>query len=347
MSSTDALAGSVQPGQRPPVAIMVPALNESAYIVACLESLLGQQGCDVVDVIVADGGSTDDTVALVLALAARHPVIHLLHNPGRIQSAGLNLAARAADPAATVLIRADAHTVYPSGFVAECVGALIANSATSVVVPMRTVGRAGFQRAVAAAQNSRLGNGGAAHRIVPQSRFVDHGHHAAFDRAFFTRIGGYNEGFSHNEDAEFDVRARRAGGKIWMCASAIIDYYPRTSAVALCKQYLNFGRGRARTILTHRMKPAPRQLLPVLLLPALITCLVLSPSQPIFGLIPLAYAMACLSAGALFAVKRGDPWLLAAGPAAMIMHLSFAAGFLGFILANGLMPASDLPAKQA
>ena len=37
-----------------------------------------------------------------------------------------------------------------------------------------------------------------------KSGYVDHGHHAAFRAASFKAIGGYDETFSHNEDAEFD-----------------------------------------------------------------------------------------------------------------------------------------------
>lgn len=320
-------------GALPPVTIIVPALNEAQYILPCLASLQAQRGCDVLEIIVADGGSSDGTQALVLAQAAADPRIRLIDNPGRLQSAGVNRAAVLADPRAAVLVRADAHVTYPDHFAADCVAALVAHGATSVVVPMRTVGRAGFQRAVAAAQNSRLGNGGAAHRTNPTSGFVDHGHHAAFDRAFFTKIGGYNETFSHNEDAEFDVRSAQAGGRMWMCGSACIDYHPRSRAVALARQYTRFGRGRARTLLTHWMRPKLRQLLPVLLLPGLVGCVLLAFVAPVFALIPLAYAGACCGTGAIFAVRARDPWLLAAGPAAMIMHLGFAWGFLSMLAA--------------
>jgi succinoglycan biosynthesis protein ExoA len=128
--------------------------------------------------------------------------------------AAVNLAARLAAPEVRVLLRADAHSIYPPTFINACVKALIAHEVASVVVPIRTVGTAGLQRAIAAAQNSRLGNGGSAHRIGGTGRYVERGHHAAFDRDVFLRIGCYNETFSHNEDAEFDRRLILAGGRI-------------------------------------------------------------------------------------------------------------------------------------
>lgn len=311
------------------VCIIIPAFNEARYIEACLASLLRQVDCNIVEVIVADGGSTDGTPGLVEQVAHSHSAVRLLHNPGRIQSAGVNLAAKAADERAEILVRADAHVDYAPDFVARCVAALRGSGATSVVVPMRTVGKAGFQRANAFAQNSKLGNGGAAHRFAGGvSGFVDHGHHAAFDRRFFEACGGYDESFTHNEDAELDHRAHVAGGRVWMCAEACVDYYPRSTPLALARQYLRNGRGRARTLIKHGMRPRLRQLAPVLLLFAVAGSLVLAPVWWPFALVPLIYLALCSVEGLRAAVTRRDPWLLLSGVAIAVMHLSFGAGFL-------------------
>jgi succinoglycan biosynthesis protein ExoA len=317
----------------PEICIIIPALNEEAYIEACLESLLRQSDCRVVEIIVSDGGSTDKTIARVTRLMQIHPVIKLMHNPMRIQSAGINLAAALADPRAEVFVRADAHVAYGADFVVKCVTALRHQAATSVVVPMRTVGRTGFQRAVAAVQNSKLGNGGAAHRSGGQvSGFVDHGHHAAFDRAFFRRCGGYDESFTHNEDAELDHRAHLAGGRVWMCTEACVDYFPRTRPAALARQYWSNGKGRAKTLVKHGMRPRMRQLAPVFLLLMVAGGLALSPLWWGFALPPLAYVAACSLVGVAAAVRQKDPWMLAVGPAAITMHLSYGVGFIQTLL---------------
>lgn len=311
------------------VSVIVPALNEEGYIEACINSLLHQRGCNIVEIIVVDGESADRTLPIVAALALKHPGLRLLHNPRRIQSVAFNLAAARSDPRSTVLVRADAHVSYPPDFVERCVTAMQSSGATSVAVPMRTVGVSGFQRAVAAAQNSRLGNGGSAHRLMGgHSGFVAHGHHAAFDKAFFLSCGGYDESFTHNEDAEFDHRASIAGGRVWMCTETCVDYYPRSTALALARQYLRNGRGRCRTMLKHRMRPRLRQLVPVLLVVGVVACLVLASLWPWFLLFPLAYVAACMIYGFRAAIRRRDPWLCTTGLAAIIMHLSFGAGLM-------------------
>lgn len=311
----------------PATAIVVPALNEEDYIVPCLDSLIEDKPDCVRQIIVVDGGSTDRTVELVRQVARSHSGVSVLHNPKRLQSAAVNLAARQAAPEVRVLLRADAHSIYPPGFVRSCVEALVRRGVASVVVPIHTAGTSGLQRAIAAAQNSRLGNGGSAHRIGSVGRFVEHGHHAAFDRHVFLRVGGYNEAFSHNEDAEFDHRLGQAGGRIWMAEQAV-TYFPRRTLGSLARQYLRNGAGRARTIRLHWKRPKLRQVMPLFAMTASLCGLAMMPESAWFGLLPLCYLLGCLVWGAISAISARDAWLLAMGPAAAVMHMAWAAGFI-------------------
>ena len=311
------------------VTIVLPALNEEAYIEEAIRTVTPQDAHFPYEIIVVDGGSTDRTRALVAEIARTDPHVRLLDNPQRLQSAGINLAARHAHPDTDIIVRADCHAVYPEGFVTRCVSELTARNVQSVVVPMRTVGITPFQRAAAAAQNSVLGNGGSAHRRAASSGIVEHGHHAAFNRAFFQSVGGYDESFSHNEDAELDFRICQAAGLIWLDAENAVTYFPRGSLPALARQYFKHGGGRARTILKHAVRPKPRQVAPLLLLTVCAGGVILTPASSLFLLPALAYVAACCAVGAASARPHRDvAALLMTGPAAMTMHLAWAAGFL-------------------
>jgi succinoglycan biosynthesis protein ExoA len=312
--------------------IVVPALNERECIGDCLRSLLQQDWGGEFEILVVDGGSTDGTQQIVAGLGSDRAELRLVDNPKRIQAAAMNLAARIANPRATVLVRADAHALYPPRYVTDCLEAMSHQNATSVVVPMITVGKTCRQRAIAAAQNSRLGNGGSPHRGLTVSRFVDHAHHAAFDRAFFVALGGYDEGFSHNEDAEFDLRAAKVGGRAWGCAEAAITYFPRKSFTSLARQYLSYGAGAARTFRKHRQVPRLRQLVPLAVLAGCVGGVLLIPVDIRFGLVPGLYFTLCAGFGLLFATRRGDLCLAGMGLALIIMHLCWAAGFLRSVL---------------
>jgi succinoglycan biosynthesis protein ExoA len=166
-------------------------------------------------------------------------------------------------------------------------------------------------------------------RYALELRYVDHGHHAAFDRRAFLSIGGYDESFTHNEDAEFDIRLVQSGKKIWLCSDLGITYFPRKSFIALARQYFNHGSGRATTMFKHRYPPKIRQLLPVGVLGINVWSVLSGISFGwLFFLPGLAYFGICATWGGLLARSERDPACLVSGVAAVIMHHSWAVGFV-------------------
>jgi succinoglycan biosynthesis protein ExoA len=324
--------------------IVVPCLNEARHLPDLLRRLLADPGADEALVVVADGGSTDGSQDIVTALGATEPRLRLLDNPLKLQGAGVNAAVRAFAAGRTWLVRVDAHADYPTDYVARLIGAAEATGAASVVVPLTTRGEGCFQIAVAVAQNSRIGTGGAVHRVGGDSGWIDHGHHALMRIADFVAVGGYDETFSHNEDAELDLRLARAGARIWMQADLAVGYYPRATPGALFRQYFNYGRGRARTVHRHRTPLKARQLAPLVVAPAVVLgvlSLVLIPLSgwAVAGLVPTAvWIGVCLVAGLVAGARARSRCGLMSGLAAMIMHLAWSAGFLSRTVALAINP---------
>lgn len=321
------------------VLIVVPALNEAAGIEPCLRSLLsGDDRLAQVDVIVADGGSRDGTQKIVSRLELEFPRLRLIANPDRLQSAGINHAvALCAGPQHLVLVRADAHALYPPGYAMQAADRLMQLQAASVVVPMDLRGAGCFQRAAAWIVDTPLGSGGSTHRGGHRSGEVDHGHHAAMSLDWFRRVGGYDPGFSHNEDAELDHRIRAAGGRIWLAGDLRLDYHMRPSLRSLARQYWNYGRGRARTVAKHRIRPRARQIAPALNLILLLAGLLLMLAGALAGagwliglgmLWPLIYLAVLAGASLWMTWRHRSACGFWAGPALAAMHLPWGAGFL-------------------
>lgn len=306
--------------------IVVPCLNEADHIGPLMAQLsLAAARFDGI-VVVADGGSTDNTAEIVEERAARDPLVKLLLNPARIQSAGVNLAVSRYGDEVEFLIRVDAHGGYPDDFCDRLIEEAGAVSADSVVVPMLTKGVGVVQGAIAEVQNSKLGTGGSKHRAGSTGEWVDHGHHALMRIAAFRDVGGYDETFSHNEDAELDFRLRQAGYRIWLSGRTQMIYYPRTSLGALFRQYAGYGRGRARNVVKHRVIPKLRQLVPLSVFPAV--CLLPFAGMHWLAALPaIVWAAACLGGGALMAIRARRPGLVLAGVSAMVMHLAWSFGF--------------------
>jgi succinoglycan biosynthesis protein ExoA len=316
--------------------VVIPCLNEERYIENTLVTFMAEPHETVRKIVIADGGSTDRTLAIVTACAQRDDRIAIVHNAGRIQSSGVNRAVEQYGDLAPYLVRVDAHAGYPAEYCASLLRAQANTGAQSVVVSMIARGTTCFQRAAAAAQNSRLGNGGSAHRMAGEGRFVDHGHHALMEVKAFRAVGGYDEAFSHNEDAELDARLSAAGARIYLCAGADIIYYPRKGPLSLFRQYRNFGRGRAMNVLKHRSRPKLRQLIPVMVGPAVCLSL-LSPVSPVFAVPALFWAAASLILGAAEGRRQRNVCACAAGCAAMLMHLGFSLGFTVEVLRQAML----------
>lgn len=309
---------------------VIPALNEERYIESCIRSLMtGDSSLTDVPLVVADGGSTDRTCEIVERLSEEFPQLRLLQNPKKLQSAAMNLAV---DSAATdqtrALVRCDAHSIYPEDFILTVAKALRRTGAESVVIPMDAVGTSCFEKANAWIVDTPLGSGGSAHRGGTVSGYVDHGHHAGFDIDAFRRIGGYDETFSHNEDAEYDARLAASGGRIFLDADIRIQYVPRGTVSSLARQYFNYGKGRARNVAKHGARLKVRQALPIIALALNIVGLTSGLFfWPAFAL-PLGYLGVLGLASLYVTMKKRSLCGVFAGLALGVMHMSWAAGYI-------------------
>jgi succinoglycan biosynthesis protein ExoA len=313
--------------------VVIPCLNEASHIEALVAQLLAAAGREAVRIVIVDGCSTDGTREIAERLAAADPRVIVLDNVRRIQSVAVNRAVEAHGDGAEFLIRIDAHASYPDDYCARLLAEQARTGADSVVVSMKARGEGGFQKAAAAAQNSVLGNGGSAHRNPGAGRWVDHGHHALMRTEAFRAVGGYDETFSHNEDAELDVRLGEAGYRIFLMGGEPIAYFPRSSLGSLFRQYLNYGRGRARNFLKHRQRPKLRQLALYGVAPA-VGLLAFAPVWPVLAAPALGWSLVCLGYGAILGAHDRDVRAGASGVAAMAMHMGWSLGFLGGVFAQ-------------
>ena len=315
------------------VLVVIPTLNEAHGIGAVLEALardFDYQGAS--RIVVVDGGSDDGTLDIVRAAMRRDPRIALLNNARRIQSSAINLAVQSFGEGIDILIRCDAHACYPPRYVARLVEILRRTDSDSVVVPMDSVGVGCTGRAIAWLSDSLIGSGGSAHRGGRRSGYVDHGHHAAFRMQTFRIIGGYDESFRCNEDAEFDCRQRALGARIFLDAGNRITYRPRTSLAALWRQYFNYGAGRSRTVRRHPHSLRLRQLaVPVHSACCLIALAAAHWCLPLL-LWPAAYVGALCLNSLTLVMRHRSLCGLGAVAAAITMHFAWSAGFFRSLL---------------
>lgn len=305
-------SGGERANRLPTVTVAVPVLNEERHLAACLDSIVAQRYEGEIEILVADGGSSDSTCEI----AASYPGVRVLRNARRVQSAGLNLAL--GEASGDVFVRVDGHSTIAPDFVERSVAALQSTGAAMVGAGLRpTPGGNWIQRAIAAALVSPLGAGPAPFRVGGPSRWVDTVFLASFWTAAARELGGYVEEPQLNEDPEFAYRLASKGG-VWYEEGLDSEYQPRETLAALARQYYRYGGLRAGTVRRHPGSLAARQLAAPLLLVSLFTPW----RRPVLG----AYALLIGAA----ASRR-----LAKDPAASVglvlalpcMHFPWAAGF--------------------
>ena len=144
----------------PLVSVIVPCRNEEDRIENCVRSILDQEPLSGgVEIIVADGISTDKTREILRRMAEEDERLTLIDNPGRIVSTGLNTGISVAR--GKVILRMDAHTEYAKDYIRRCVEVLEHTVADNVGGPALTKAKGYVQSAVCAAYHSPFSVGGA------------------------------------------------------------------------------------------------------------------------------------------------------------------------------------------
>jgi succinoglycan biosynthesis protein ExoA len=311
-------------GDAPRVSVVIPVRDAAATLEAAVAAAL-QPGVD--EVVLGVGPSGDDTAVIAEALATRHPEVEVVANlSGRTPDA---LNAAIASSRGQVLVRVDAHAVLPPGYVARAVATLRETGAANVGGRQVPEASAGFARAVAAAMRAPLGAGGATYRVGGEPGPVDTVYLGVFRREALEDVGGFASDFSRNQDAELNLRLRRAGYVVWFDPELAVSYQPRGDVASLARQYLEYGRWRRHTARTHRGSLAPRQLAAPVLVGGLAGAAVVSTLLRD----PRPLAVATGSYGALLAAAgfraAPEPSLApATGLALGTMHLAWGVGFL-------------------
>jgi succinoglycan biosynthesis protein ExoA len=266
--------------ERPFVTVAMPCLDEARFVETCLRSVLAQDWhADRLEVIVADGGSTDGTPDIVSRIAAEDPRVILVQNPDRLQAPGMNAIIRRAR--GDVIVRMDVHSVYAPDYVRRCVEVLEQTGADNVGGAQRPLAETPFQRALCAALESPLGVGGASYRSPLKEGYVDTVFLGAFRRRVFEEVGLYDPGAITNEDADLNQRIIAAGGRVYLSREIVVHYHPRDSFRTLARQYFRYGRGRARTLLKHRKLLTLRPVIPGAMVATSVALLATAAVQPL------------------------------------------------------------------
>ena len=321
----------------PRVSFLLPVYNEQEHLGEALESIAAQDyPVDRIEVLLAEGGSTDGTAAVIEAYCSRLSM-QVIPNPTRNTAVGRNLCLKHAT--GELVLNFSGHAVAEPRLVRTLVDKLAQEPAevAGIGCAIESSGsKTAVGRVIAAVLRSPLGGGGA----------MDSSFHAASDcdvrsvafclyrRAAVEQIGGFDGAFWCGQDAELNLRLAKAGYRLRFTPETHVVHYKRPTLVGLMQQMFRYGAARAA--LTRKF---PGSLRAVFLLPALwvLAWVVLAAGSMLSTTVTLVMA-GCAAAfvvvGSLSAVIAGSgPAGLLLGPLVYaILYTAYGLGlFWGFL----------------
>jgi glycosyltransferase involved in cell wall biosynthesis len=239
--------------------------DEGQSVAKLLESLRCQAR-QPDEVIIVDGGSSDDTLDQLRAWEERqHLLLRVLVEPGCNISRGRNIAITAAR--GPIVASTDAGVRLEPQWLAELTQpfedqdseepapvvacGFFAPDATSV-----------FETAMGATVLPVLED------VDPQA-FLPSSRSVAFLKSAWEAVGGYPEWLDYCEDLILDFRLRAEGYRFVFVPNAVAHFRPRSSLPAFLKQYYRYARGDGKADLWPK-RHAVRYLTYLAILPALL-----------------------------------------------------------------------------
>ncbi len=214
-------------------ALIMTVMNEADSLPRLFETL-ALQTKQPDEIIIADGGSTDNTVALLRQASSRF-ALRVLECPGANISQGRNTAIAVTN--ADIIASIDAGVRLDPQWLEKITAPFSEANAPDVVSGFFLPDPHGaFETALAATTLPALRD------IRPES-FLPSSRSVAYRKRAWQQVHGYPEWLDYCEDLVFDLALKRAGCRFQFAPDARVYFRPRPTLGKFFKQYYLYARG--------------------------------------------------------------------------------------------------------
>lgn len=223
------------------VSVIATVRNAGDELRLLLDSLLNQSR-QPDEVVICDGGSTDNTLAVLTEYQAWLP-LQVVIAPGSNISQGRNRAIeRAAGP---IIAATDAGVVLAPYWLEELVRPIEEASAVAVSGWFETDPYSDFEVIMGATVLPDLGD-------IKPDKFLPSSRSVTFLKSAWQLVGGYPEWLDYSEDIVFDLALREHYGAFPFARRAVAYFRPRGSLSGFFRQYYLYARGDGKAGLWPR-----------------------------------------------------------------------------------------------
>lgn len=213
--------------------------NDAAGAAVTLDSL-ARQSRRPDEIIIADGGSTDDTRDLLTHRASVDPVIRIIDAPGANIARGRNLAIAAAE--SNVIASIDGGCRAEPAWLEHLTAPFERNPGAAFVGGFYRIESQSLLEEVIGLATMR----GQLEPVDPAT-FNPSARSVAFTKELWQRAGGFPEHLDFSEDTQFDHTVRSLNVRWEFAENAVVHWRPRANLRALARQFYCYGTGRGLT----------------------------------------------------------------------------------------------------
>lgn len=206
--------------------VIIPTRNEEKYIGNCLDSIVQQDyPKEKMEVLVVDAKSDDETRRIVREYCNKYSFIKLLDNFQGFTNSAFNIGLEASK--GEVIIIMGAHADYKKDYVSKCVSYLGKHGADNVGGILKTLpaNNSLAAKAISVVLSNFFGAASTFRIGSKKPKEVDTVFGGCYRKEVFEKVGFFNEKLKRSQDFEFNLRLRRAGGKILLFPDIVTYYY--------------------------------------------------------------------------------------------------------------------------
>lgn len=239
----------------PKVSFIIPARNEEKYIRECLDALLKMDyPSDKVEIVFAEGNSSDRTREIIEEYARKYSNIKVFDNPTGNTAIGRNICIE--NSTGEMLMNFSAHTIAPRNLLKVLATKLkaqppeVAGVGCSNISPRKQnfVARVAGEAFLGFMAGSGIFMQNA---VFKEEKYVEHMAFTLYRREIFNKVGKFDPEFWCGQDAEFDIRVKKAGYRILYTPDTVVYHFKRDTVRGLFKQLYRYGIARAKMIKKH------------------------------------------------------------------------------------------------
>lgn len=228
------------------VSLLIPCRNEIKYISQLVKNIIDQDySSHYLEIFFIDGMSNDGTRQIIQSYINKYNNFKLIDNNNKTVPFALNEGIRISS--GEIIIRLDAHAIYPKNYITELVKYIQTLDADNVGGVWETMpaNNSYVAKGIAISLSSLFGVGNADYRLLTTQKReyyeVDTVPFGCYKREIFDKIGLFDEDLTRNQDNEFNERIINAGGKIYLIPSIKIIYFARENYIKLFNMFFQYG----------------------------------------------------------------------------------------------------------